>query len=76
MVTSWSAVRSIDRQRSGVAGNGIAVVPNGQAVTVIGTIQTIPPPEEMTSWGLTSRDKADLAGRPIYIRADIVVPAV
>jgi hypothetical protein len=65
----------IQRQISAVADNGIATVNNGQTATVTGTIETIPSAEEMTSWGLTSHDKSELAGRPIYIRAEKLEPA-
>lgn len=60
------------RQQGAVAPNGIAPIHNGQTAMISGTIQKIPAPEEMTSWGLTTRDKTELAGRPIYIRADVV----
>jgi len=62
----------VQRQESTVAPNGIAPLHNGETAIIIGTIQMIPAPEEMSSWGLTSTDKTDLAGRPIYIRADTV----
>ena len=62
----------VQRQQGTVAPNGIAPLHSGQTAMIIGTIQTIPAPEEMSSWGLTSRDKTELAGRPIYIRADTV----
>jgi hypothetical protein len=60
------------RQEGAVAPNGIAPWHHGQTATIIGTIQRIPSSEEMASWGLTTRDKMELAGRPIYIRADTV----
>lgn len=60
------------RQAGAVAPNGIASGRYGQRAIITGTIQRIPAPEEMTSWSLTSRDKSDLAGRPIYLRADVV----
>jgi hypothetical protein len=60
------------RQQGAVAPNGIAPFHYGQTAIIIGTIQKIPAPEEMASWGLTTWDKTELAGRPIYIRADTV----
>jgi hypothetical protein len=60
------------RQQGAVAPNGIAPGRNGQTATITGTFQPIPAPEEMTSWGLTTRDKVQLARRPIYIRVDTV----
>jgi len=66
----------MQRQVSAVADNGIAPVHSGQSATVTGTIQVIPSPEEMTSWGLTSHDKSELAERPIYIRAEKLEPAL
>ena len=65
----------IQRQDAAAAVNGIAPVDNGQNATITGTIQRIPSPEEMSSWGLTSKDKAELSARPIYIRADTVEPS-
>ena len=63
--------------RPGQSGLGLPspskiFIPEGaQRVTLSGTIQKVPASAEaMASWGLTLDDRAELATRGIYLRAD------
>jgi hypothetical protein len=62
----------VQRQQSDVAAHGIAPVHAGQTAVITGSIQKLPKAEDMFSWGLTAKDKKELAERQIYIRADTV----
>jgi len=43
---------------------------DGSPVAVSGTIQGLPDPEAMSSWGLTEADREELLQRKIYIRGE------
>lgn len=60
------------RQRGELASHGISPVHKGQQADIAGTVRKVPSREEMYSWGLTNRDRRELADRPIYISADKV----
>jgi hypothetical protein len=62
--------RSLQDEES--ASTDLALVRAGQRATVTGTIQRVPHPEGMYSWGLTNADRRDLMERPIYLKADAV----
>jgi hypothetical protein len=59
-------------QRGDAPSHRISPAHRGQKTTISGTIQKVPAVETMESWGLTTADKAELADRKIYIRADNV----
>ena len=62
----------VQRQNGTIADNPIAPVHGGQQADITGTVSKLPRAEAMYSWGLTTRDRRELAERPIYIRADSV----
>ena len=62
------------RQRGEPASTGLGRIEPGDTATVSGTIETLPRPEAMFSWGLTNADVAELMERRIYLRADAVTP--
>ena len=59
------------RQRGEPSNSGISTV-RGQQATISGTIERVPHPEAMYSWGLTNVDRRELMERRVYIRADSV----
>ena len=54
--------------------HGIGPLEPGHRYLVSGTIERLPRAEQMASWELSRGDVARLAGRPVYIRADAVLP--
>jgi hypothetical protein len=58
-----------DRQRGRPSSTSLQAT-GGSPVAVSGTIQGLPRPEAMYSWGLTNADRDELHQRRIYIRAD------
>jgi hypothetical protein len=49
-------------------------VREGEAVTIVGTLQEIPNAKERLSWGLTAPDLLRLTDEKVYIRADRITP--
>lgn len=62
----------VERQAGLIAGNSIAPLEGGKTAVVAGTIQPIPMVEETYSWGLSTRDREELASRGVYLRADTI----
>jgi len=62
----------VERQAGLIAGNSIAPLEDGKTAVVSGTIQPIPMVEETYSWGLSTRDREELASRGVYLRADTI----
>ncbi len=60
-----------DRQL-GLPRARIPSVQPGEEVTISGTIQRLPSPEDRTSWGLTRAQVAEAERRMIYLRVDTV----
>jgi hypothetical protein len=60
------------RQESRVVDSGIAPLEAGRIAAISGSIQELPKEEEMYSWGLTRRDRRELASTGVYLRADRV----
>ena len=62
----------VERQAGLITGNNVAALESGKTAVVSGTIQPMPRAEEAYSWGLTTRDREELASRGVYLRADSV----
>ena len=60
------------RQAGYVSSNDIAELEAGKTAAISGTIERLPIAEETYSWGLTTEDREELAGRGVYLRADSV----
>jgi len=62
----------VQRQAGFIAGNDIAPLEAGQTAVISGTIEPMPTVEGTYSWGLSTRDREELAARGVYLRADTV----
>ena len=62
----------VERQAGLITGNGIAPLESGSTAVISGTIQPMPIAEQVSSWGLTTQDREELAARGVYVRADRV----
>lgn len=62
----------VERQAGLIAGNNIAPLETGKTAVVSGTIEAMPAIEETYSWGLSTRDREELASRGVYLRADTI----
>jgi hypothetical protein len=60
------------RQRGEPSSTSLGRMGSGQMAIVAGTVDTLPRPGAMASWGLTDADTAELMERRIYVRADTV----
>jgi hypothetical protein len=60
----------IERQAGLIAGNSVAPLDTGKTATITGTIEQMPIAEQTYSWGLTTKDREDLASRGVYLNAD------
>jgi hypothetical protein len=61
---------SEERQMGLIASHGIGALEQGKQAAVSGSIQKLPPAEEMFGWGLTHDDLREAAERGVYVRAD------
>ena len=62
----------VERQAGLIAGNNVAPLEGGKTAVLSGTIQPMPRAEDVYSWGLSTRDREELASRGVYLRADTV----
>jgi hypothetical protein len=63
---------SAQRQAGLVSTNDIAPLEADTVAVISGTIQRLPIAEETFSWGLTTRDREEVAASGIYLRAETV----
>jgi hypothetical protein len=61
---------STERQLGLTTGNTVAPLDRGKTAIVSGVIQRMPMAEQVYSWGLTTRDREELAARGVFLRAD------
>ena len=62
----------VQRQAGFIAGNDIAPLEAGKTAVISGTIEPMPTVEGTYSWGLSTRDREELASRGVYLRADTI----
>jgi len=62
----------VQRQAGFIAGNNIAPLEAGKTAVISGTIEPMPTVEGTYSWGLSTRDREELASRGVYLRADTI----
>lgn len=62
----------VQRQAGFIAGNDIAPLEAGKTAVISGTIEPMPTVEGTYSWGLSTRDREELAARGVYLRADSI----